>query len=133
MVDAYLEAFEAAVDADAAAHPAASGRWLRAYVRVGLGDADPGPGLDAAFLVAAGHPTLLARVRACRARWAARATEDGVDATTAAVVMHATDGFWLADALGLDGPGAAARPQVEARLLDLLDAARPSGAAPRGA
>lgn len=129
VVDAYLEAFEAAVEADAAAHPAATGRWLRAYVRVGLSDADPGPGLDAVFLVAAGHPTLLARVRAFHTRWSARATEDGVDATTAAVVMHATDGFWLADALGLDGAGASARPQVEARLLALVDAAGPSGAA----
>jgi hypothetical protein len=64
---------------------------------------DPRPALDAAFLMAAGHPTLLERLRACSTRWSERASEDGVDATTAAVVMHATDGFWLADALGLHG------------------------------
>lgn len=72
-------------------------------------------------------------MRACRARWSTRATEDGVDATTAAVVMHATDGFWLAGALGLGGAGATARRRVEERLMALLDAAGPSGAAPREA
>ena len=128
VVDAYLEAFEAAVDADAAAHPAATGRWLRAYVRVGLSDADPRPGLEAAYLLAAGHPTLLERLRACSRRWSERATEDGIDPTTAAVVMHATDGFWFADALGLHGADRGARQRVEARLMALIDAAGASDA-----
>lgn len=122
VVDAYLEAFEAAVDADAAAHPAARGRWLRAYVRIGLSDADPRPGLDAAFLLAAGHPTLLDRVRACTARWSERATADGIDATTAAVVMHATDGFWFADALGLHGADLGVGQRVQERLMAIIDA-----------
>jgi AcrR family transcriptional regulator len=130
VVDAYLEAFEAAVEADAAAHPAATGRWLRAYVRVGLSDADPHPGLDAAYLVAAGHPALLERLRACSARWSARATADGVDPTTAAVVMHATDGFWFADALGLHGADRGTRQRVQERLMVIVDA---SGAPVEGA
>ena len=132
LVDEYLEEFEAAVDADAAGSPAETGRWLRAYVRVGLNDADPRPSLDAAFLVAAGHPTLLDRVRACSARWFERATEDGVDATTAAVVMHATDGFWFADALGLHGVDGGMRLRVQERLMALIDAEDPGAAPVRG-
>lgn len=129
VVDAYLEEFEAAVEADAAAHPAATGRWLRAYVRVGLGDADPRPALDAAYLIAAGHPTLLERLRAYSARWSVRATEDGVDPTTAAVAMHATDGFWFADALGLHGADRGALQRVQERLMAIIDAVGPSDAA----
>jgi AcrR family transcriptional regulator len=133
VVDAFLEEFDAAVEADAAAHPAATGRWLRAYVRVGLSDADPRPGLDAAYLLAAGHPTLLERLRTCSARWSARAKEDGVDATTAAVVMHATDGFWFADALGLHGADPDARQRVQERLMAHIDAVGASDAPVDGA
>jgi AcrR family transcriptional regulator len=133
MVDAYLEEFEAAVDADAAAGPAGTGRWLRAYVRVGLSDADPRPGLDVAFLVAAGHPALLDRVRVCSARWFDRATEGGVEATTAVVVMRATDGVWFAEALGVHGVDAGLRQRVHDRLMDLIDAEVPRTAKVRGA
>ena len=133
VVDAYLEEFDAAVEADAAARPAATGRWLRAYVRVGLSDADPRPALDAAYLLAAGHPPLLERLRACSARWSERATEDGIDATTAALVMHATDGFWFADALGLHDAEPGARQRVQQRLLAIVDAAGPSSATVRDA
>ncbi|MFQ3647338.1 MAG: TetR/AcrR family transcriptional regulator [Anaerolineae bacterium] len=108
MLEHYMQAFLRRVDAHMAADTEPRGRFLRAFVLATLEEEPQETGIVAAAISAlAYHPTLLDQLRAYYAQFHKRASEDGVSADVAQVVMLAMDGWWYARMFGnypqLDG------------------------------
>ena len=94
MVERLIERFEGLMEALAAADPEPHGRWARAYARATL-EIDERTEVTSALLAAIAHdPELLAPLRERLRAWRER-TEEGLDATTAAVVRLAAHALWL--------------------------------------
>jgi len=122
LVANYVEEFDAALAARAAADPDGPGRWLRAYVDVSFDDASLAEVGDAAIgllAAAAVNPDLLEPVRASAGEWERRLAADGLDPVRAAIVSLAVDGLTFAELLGFAAPTGARREAIRAELLRL--------------
>ncbi|MBC8752775.1 TetR/AcrR family transcriptional regulator [Paraburkholderia podalyriae] len=117
--------FEAAVDR-MAEQDRTPGGWLRAYVRATF-ETDPtteAESLASAALVVAyfGRDASVRKLyEDALSRWSNRAKNDGIDRATADVIRMATDGLWLADALGVSGFSKIRKRAFVNRLLMLVD------------
>jgi len=129
MVERLVAAFDADLDdevaADDATGAAASGRYIRAYVRATV--RPPRTEEDvrreragAAVLAAmASEPELLEPLRLSFDRWQLRLVSDGIDPVRATVARLAADGLWLVDLFGFAPLDEPLRAWVAAYLEDL--------------
>ncbi|ADV67810.1 TetR/AcrR family transcriptional regulator [Deinococcus maricopensis] len=120
-----LDAFDAALDAHIAADPDTHGAFTRAYLNLSL---TPNPHLGPLFTLAAQNlgDDLLTPIRARYATYRARTEADGVPGAVAHLIVHAADGLWFTDLLGLAPLTATQRADLHAFALDLLHRGRPT-------
>ena len=101
-----------------------SGSWLRSYVRATFdrNAVTEAESLASAALIVAyfGKDSAVRQLyEEAHARWSERARHDGIGPATADVVRMATDGLWLAEALGVSRFARARKQAFVNKLLDL--------------
>jgi hypothetical protein len=127
MVEVMAVSFVASVEAAAAADPAVSGRWTRAYVRTTTspdGPSDEDATASALLAAIASDSALADPLRARYAEWRDRVRDDGIPVEDALVASLAADGLWMADILGFAAPEGPERARVIARMITLAGGAR---------
>ncbi|MCP3727094.1 TetR/AcrR family transcriptional regulator [Paraburkholderia sp. CNPSo 3272] len=115
--------FEASVDS-MARDDNEPGGWLRAYVRATFdtNSITEAESLASAALIVAyfGKDSAVKKLyENAHGRWSQRARNDGISPATADVIRMATDGLWLAEALGASQFSKARKQEFVAQLLEL--------------
>jgi len=129
MIKRMEQQFEADIAAEiereeAAGSAPVAGRWLRAYVRVSLQEADEIDAMHAALMAPIYEdPELLHSMQVAEARWQQQAENDGVAVPIATVVWLAADGYWLSKVFGFKAAYSVPEKLQEIRqtLLNLIE------------
>lgn len=124
MVDHLISEASSALNRFIEADPEAKGRFTRAILSVNF--PDPETEVEhhnrvAAAMLAAilTNPALLEPVYEAYRDINARLLEDGIDPVRARIVQLAADGLWMAEMLGIPGPGDEDRRQIVAALYEM--------------
>lgn len=124
MVSHLIAESAAALNRSIEADPEVKGRYTRAILAVNF----PDPETDvehhnrvAAAMLAAilTNPALLEPVYEAYREVTTRLLDDGIDPVRARIVHLAADGLWMAEMLGMPGPGTESRRQIIATLYQM--------------
>jgi AcrR family transcriptional regulator len=121
MIEHYLVRFETRLQSHLPAEEARKrGDWLRAYILATFQADDEENAISSSLLAAiAVNPDLLQPMRERYTLWQAHIEADVTDRTTAAIIVMALDGLWVADLLDLSAVDKTNRDQVLTKLLEL--------------